>query len=129
MEDAWNIMKRFRIRHLPIVRNQVLLGIVSDRDILVRSRYVAGEITPPNTPVGEAMSPAPYVCTKQTHVSEIVRTMTERKIDAMPVMDAADQMVGLVTSTDLLLLLIEQDEARPLPFDFELEEHGMAASA
>lgn len=129
LEDAWNIMTQLRIRHLPIVRNEALLGIVSDRDVLVRSRLESGEVVPGPGPVGEAMSPAPFVCTPQTNVAEIVRTMTERKLDAMPVMGHGDKLVGLVTSTDLLLLLIEQDEARPLPFDFEIEEHGLTATA
>ena len=51
--------------------------------------------------------------------------MTEKKIDAVPVVDGANQLVGLVTSTDLLLLLISREEAKiPLPFVFELEQHS-----
>ena len=45
----------------------------------------------------------------------------------MPVVDVAI-VVGLVTSTDLLLLLISLDEARvPLPFTFHLEHHSYQA--
>lgn len=122
LEDAWDIMSFFRIRHLPVVQDGALLGILSDRDVLLRAAPGGVEPKVPGAPVADAMSPAPYVCSPTTHVAEIVRTMTERKIDAMPVLDGADQLVGLVTSTDLLLLLIEQDEARPLPFQWELEQ-------
>lgn len=119
---AWKIMTRERIRHLPVVQGGRLLGVVSDRDVLIRSQLSGNVVVVPETPAAEAMSPAPWVCVRSTPVADIVRTMTERKIDAMPVMDSSDRLVGLLTSTDLMLLLIDWDEARPLPFDFELEE-------
>jgi CBS domain-containing protein len=58
-------------------------------------------------------------------VCDLVRLMTERKIDAVPVVDRANQLVGLVTSTDLLLLLLSREEAKiPLPFMFHIEQHS-----
>jgi CBS domain-containing protein len=47
--------------------------------------------------------------------------MAEEKIDAIPVVRGL-HLVGLVTSTDLLRLLVQRDEARPLPFNFRLVE-------
>ena len=129
LREAYRLMRTERIRHLPVVRAGALLGILSDRDVLIRSRLEGSTVEVPATPVGEAMTPAPFVCEESTHISEVVLTMTERKIDAMPVIDGRDRLVGLVTSTDLLLLLLERDEARPLPFDFELEERTSVAQA
>lgn len=127
LRTAWEIMERRRIRHLPVVQGRTLLGILSDRDVLTRASVDAsGDVVVPDQSAGEAMTPAPYVCEPSTSISEIVRTMTDRKIDALPVMDRDDTLVGLVTTTDLLMLLLEQDEARPLPFvwELELERHG-----
>lgn len=126
LATAWEIMSSCRIRHLPVMREGILLGILSDRDVLIRATLRGGDVVPPDTTAMDAMSPFPFVCDPSTHVADIVRTMTEKKIDAMPVLDGTDRLVGLVTSTDLLLLLIEYDEARPLPFDFELDEHEMS---
>jgi len=126
LATAWEIMTTCRIRHLPVMREGILLGILSDRDVLVRAALKGGDVVAPATAVMDAMSPFPFVCDPSTHVADIVRTMTENKIDAMPVLDGADHLVGLITSTDLLLLLIEYDEARPLPFDFELDEHPLS---
>ncbi len=129
LREAWQIMTTMHIRHLPVVEEGILRGIVSDRDLLLRARLDGTHVDVPDQPVSSAMSPAPYVCAPDTSVADVVRTMTERKIDAMPVLDASDRMVGLVTSTDLMLLLIELDEIQPLPFDFQLEERGQRALA
>lgn len=122
---AWELMVTLRIRHLPVVREGLLLGILSDRDVLLHAQVKGEAIEPPAIPVAEVMSPFPFVCEPSTHVADIVRTMTEEKIDAMPVLDAEERLVGLVTSTDLLLLLVQYDEARPLPFEWELEPRGV----
>lgn len=130
LDAAWKLMDRWRIRHLPVVRAGALMGMLSDRDVLGRAtvgrdgavHIAAGLI------VGEAMTPAPLVtCEASTDVVELTRTMTEKKIDAIPVVVGL-RLVGLVTSTDLLRLLIERDEARRLPFDFRLveAEHALA---
>jgi len=130
LDRAWEVMQRHHIRHLPVVQGGSLLGILSDRDVLVRARLTDdGVITVPGTAVVHAMTPSPAVCEPDQSISSIVRVMTERKIDAMPVLDARERLVGLVTSTDLLLLLVEPDAARPLPFTFTLEEVPQQLSA
>ena len=123
LRTARELMVTCRIRHLPVVRGGLLLGIVSDRDALVHGRIVGEAIEVPEVEVAEVMSPFPFVCDPTTHVADVVRTMVEEKIDAMPVLDAGERLVGLVTSTDLLLLLAESSLTRPLPFAFELAPH------
>lgn len=123
LRSAWHVMTRERIRHLPVVRAGALIGILSDRDVLSRGLLDRdGTLhVPSDIVVGEAMTPTPLVtCDDSTDVSELVRVMTERKIDAVPVVRGL-RLVGLVTTTDLLLLLLSLDEARPLPFEFELD--------
>lgn len=124
LDAAWRIMTRERIRHLPVVRAGALIGMLSDRDVLVHARTGdAGALhVPAKVLVAEAMSHVPLeTCEASTSVGELAKTMTEKKIDAIPVVRGL-RLVGLVTSTDLLYLLIERDEARPLPFDFRLFE-------
>jgi CBS domain-containing protein len=107
----------------------MLLGIVSDRDLLLRATPDAsGGLRFPERLLGSAMTPAPITCRPSTPVAELVRAMTERKIDSMPVVDELDRLVGLVTSTDLMLLLLEREEAHdPIPFRFEVVPAQLAA--
>lgn len=131
LRSAWHVMQRERIRHLPVVRAGALVGVLSDRDVLARSTMTkSGHLeVPTDVVVGEAMTHTPLAtCEVDTDIRELVQVMTERKIDAIPVVRGL-KLVGLVTSTDLLLLLLDKDEARPLPFEFELVDepaHMMA---
>lgn len=128
LQQAWTILQRRNIRHLPIVAAGELLGILSDRDILLHAHLRAdGEIVVPEIPVALAMTANPVTCERTTPISEIVRLFVERKIDSMPVVDRRKTLVGLVTSTDLLLLLLDGDLRRPLPYKFELYEERQAA--
>ena len=127
LSAAFAVMNRHRIRHLPVAQGGALIGILSDRDVLARATLRAdGSLDVPNVPVATAMTLAPVTCEPSTSVAELARIMTERKIDAVPVLRGS-RLVGLVTSTDLLLLLVGVHEARPLPFDFRVVEEEFAA--
>ena len=128
LANAWRVMTRERIRHLPVVRAGALIGMLSDRDVLARGTMGKDGIldVAPHDIVGEAMTPTPLVtCDASTNVSELARRMTEEKIDAIPVVNGL-RLVGLVTSTDLLTLLLDRGEGVPLPFEFRLIEDPRA---
>jgi acetoin utilization protein AcuB len=113
MGAAARMMERLHIRHLPVVEAGRLVGILSDRDLL---RH------PPSATAGEAMSIAPVTCSADAPVSRIARLMLERTIDSIPIVSPSGTLTGLVTSSDLLWLLVDRDEAQlePMPFDFTL---------
>jgi len=126
LDAAWRIMTRERIRHLPVVRAGALFGMLSDRDILKRGTMDSDGLlhVPHGLLVSDAMTGTPLeTCEITTQVGAIATTMIETKIDAIPVVRGL-HLIGLVTSTDLLQLLVDREEARPLPlpFDFRLRE-------
>ena len=128
LASAWRIMKREHIRHLPVLRAGALVGMLSDRDVLLRSEVDEdGHVEVPEaTLVAEAMTAMPLeTCESSTSVADLARLMTEKKIDAIPVVHGL-RLVGLVTSNDLLALLVRREEARPLPFEFRIVESEQA---
>lgn len=121
ISDAHQVMTEWEIRHLPVLHNGRLVGILSDRDVLLRSRATEEGLDIDDVPVEDAMTPHPITCMPATSIAEIGRAMTSHKIDSVPVVDEDGELVGLVTSTDLLELLCAKEEslaARTIPYSF-----------
>ena len=93
-EEALSIMNDFYIRHLPIVNNKQLLGLISEDDIL---NYDVEE------PVGSYSLSInkPYV-NANDHIYEVMRLVAEYQLTVIPVVDNDDNYVGLITQDDLL---------------------------
>lgn len=120
---AWHLMERERIRHLVVLRGSGIVGIVSDRDILARGLWRHGALElDPKLMVVNAMSPAPYTVSPRARVADVARLMVEKQIDALPVVDGEERVVGLVTSTDLLALIAESAGDSTLPFAFRMRD-------
>jgi CBS domain-containing protein len=70
-------------------------GVLTARDILVR--VTAKGLDPAMTPVREIMTPAVESCGEQEMAEAVAVRMGERRVGAMPVVDAAGRPVGIVT--------------------------------
>lgn len=108
---VWERMNLARIRHMPVVRGSRLVGMVSSRDILAAapSRLVdddeqlAREMLS-RVPVSEVMKRDLITVQPDTDLETVCDELLERKIDCLPVVDAADNLLGIVTATDFLKL-------------------------
>jgi CBS domain-containing protein len=131
LERAWSLMRTLNVRHLPVTSSQKLIGIVSDRDLKVRAIAVeGGALSFPPLAVGEAMTPRPISCLPATPVSKLASLMLEHRIDSIPIVNSRDELIGLVTSTDLLELLTSPDTMTDvLPFTFTLKRSEDAVAA
>lgn len=113
LSEAYEIMQSENIRHLPVVEGTSLVGILSDRDILLRATREGERIyVSDQEPVYSSMSVRLITCTNETTVAEAARTMIENKINMLPVLDTDGSLIGLITATDLLDLLCQSEEAK-----------------
>lgn len=125
LSDAYTLMTDLDIRHLPVVENGLLIGLLSDRDILPYAQHDQGKLkVPDDVLVYEAMTTATVTCQDSTALGDIAAKMIELKIDALPVTDDGGRLTGIVTSTDLLKLVKEWERPtsiEPLPYEFNLQ--------
>lgn len=105
------------VRHLPIVDDGQLVGIVSDRDLReVTSRLVAEGATNADqwlrAPIADVMSSDVVSVDPETELADVADLMIEHRIGAVPVvMLGTDELVGIVSYVDVLraVALSEED--------------------
>src|ERR1700709_590743 len=83
-------MLEFRLRHLPIVNEEQLLGLISDADLIEEGDYQVS--------IGAlALSHVnPYVIEDQ-HVYDVIRLFYEQQLTIVPVLDLKKNYLGLIS--------------------------------
>jgi CBS domain-containing protein len=110
VEDAYELMQDIHCRHLPVVKDGKLIGIISDRDILLRATYGEGGIKFPDIKVGDIMTKGVISCRPSARLSAVAELMVAKEIDSMPVTDEKNHLLGIITSTDLLRVMQESKQ-------------------
>jgi len=120
---ALALMRQADIRHLPVVdADGVLQGIVSNRDFRRLLDLLDPDGRIPHVrdiTVAQIMTEAARVVTAQpeTPLLNIAQVMVLRKVGAVPIVDARDRVVGIVTQKDVLRELVRQLAPPPLDLD------------
>jgi acetoin utilization protein AcuB len=114
LADALKLTRGNRIRHLPVVENNKLVGIVTDRDLrlamppiwasdtdhaLLRDALVTKQVE--EVMVTEIITTSPT-----TPIEDAARKLYEHRIGCLPVMEG-EELVGIITETDLLRAFVE----------------------
>lgn len=110
--DAALLMRSSGYRHLPIVQEGQLVGMLSDRDVQRASPSIFSDISPDEynrifevTPVSKVMAREPVTVTPETPLKEAVRIIHEHKFGALPVVAEDKRLVGIISITDMLGVL------------------------
>jgi acetoin utilization protein AcuB len=113
VKSAVQHLLRAGIRHVPIVREGRLVGIVTDRDLRRVLPSVVAGASPEEyqgymerTPLKEIMTADPITCTEDTDLVDVVRIFAERKFGAIPVV-AGDRLVAILTQIDVLRAFLD----------------------
>jgi acetoin utilization protein AcuB len=99
-EDAWNLMRTRRIRHLVVTEGRRIIGVVSDRDLGGRR----GTSVRKNQTVRDLMTEAVVSVPPTTTVRKAANLMRGRSIGCL-VVSVAGRVVGIITVADLLELI------------------------
>lgn len=93
-DEALNTMDDFYVRHLPIVNDKQLLGLISNEDILENDA---------SEDIGSYVLNLPLIYLRSgDHVYEVMRLMTEYQLTTAPVVDEETNYLGLITQESVL---------------------------
>lgn len=107
--EAAREMQRLRLRHLPVVDEAgKLVGMLSDRDL--RGPLVGTEGAAPlaGTPLASLMTKDVVTARAEEELGIVARRIVERRIGAVPIVDAQGVPVGIISYVDVLRRLADE---------------------
>lgn len=101
IETAAQHMRNLDIGAMPVCEDDRLLGVITDRDIAVRS--AAEGHSPTTDRVGDVMTPGVFYCFEDQDVSDAAELMRAKQVRRLVVLDGNKRLAGIVSLGDLAL--------------------------
>ncbi len=114
LPEAAALMRENKIRRLPVVRESKLVGIVSNTDVIEARpsdattldiwelNYLLSRLR-----VEKIMSADPYTVQSDDSIRDAAQLMYEHKVGGIPVVDESNNVVGIITESDIFRIIIE----------------------
>ena len=99
LQSAAQQMDDLNVGVLPVCEGDRLLGVLTDRDIVIRSTSAGQD--PRTATVADAMTTNAHTVTEDAAVLDVLHIMEERQLRRVPVVDGAGKLVGIVSLGDL----------------------------
>jgi CBS domain-containing protein len=99
VQRAAQLMDELNVGAIPVLDGDKLVGMITDRDITVRSVAVGQD--PGTTKVADVMSTDVRTCTADQSVEAVLDTMGDVQIRRIPVLDAQSKVIGIVSLGDV----------------------------
>lgn len=111
---ANDIMYLGRIRHLPVVRGEEVVGILTQRDLYrssltsILTSWKENKEFLDSIKVSEVMTKHVITITPDIAVEEAAQTMIDKKVGCLPVVKNGNKLIGLITETDILQYFVNE---------------------
>ena len=94
VQDAENLMARYRISGVPITENGKLVGIITNRDLRFETDY--------SRKIGEVMTSTNLITAPEgTTLEDAKRILANHRIEKLPIVDSEGMLKGLITIKDI----------------------------
>jgi acetoin utilization protein AcuB len=104
--DAMETMERLGVRHLPVLENNILKGLLTERDVKTLFTFAGTARNPKDIPVGDVCTCPAYVVGPETPLTVVASMMAEHKYGCAVVMKE-DRLVGIFTVVDACRVLAD----------------------
>ena len=99
LEYAAKLMKDHNVGFLPVVDGEYVVGVITDRDIVLRA--VSERLRPEMTRVGQVMTPGAIVCYSDQDIAEASLIMEKHLVHRLVVLDRNEKLRGIVSLSDV----------------------------
>ena len=114
LPQAHRLMTRHNIRRLPVLKNDRLVGIVTRGDVrgaepsgatslsIWEINYILAKLK-----IKDIMTLDPLTVSEEATISEVAQTMLDRKISGLPVVNSNNELVGIITESDIFRIIVQ----------------------
>ena len=115
LKEAHDIMNSKKIRRLPVVMQGKVVGIVTLGDIRGAEPSKASSLSVwemndllAKLQVSKIMTHNPATIPQTVSIGDAAKVMLEKKFSSLPVVDAAEHLVGIITESDIFRLVVSE---------------------
>jgi CBS domain-containing protein len=107
LSDALKLLRKHNVSRLPVTNNKELVGIISERDIAAKLGSSKYESMPASRlHISSVMVKDVLTVPETMQLGDVAKLMLENGIGSVPVMDADNKMVGIVSKADFVTLAV-----------------------
>ena len=107
LQEVAVLMRDGDMGSLPIVEGKKLIGMVTDRDIVVRAIADGKDVA---TTIGEVMTTEIFSVKPSDFVFEAIRLMGDKQIRRVPVVEESGDLAGIISMADIALEMEDERE-------------------
>ena len=97
IQAAWELLQKHKIKHLPIINNNKLVGLVSERDIL---KIYALK----NSDKDNWYRTKVFAASQSMDIHQLSQVLFDEKIGSLPIINEDQELQGIITRSDILKL-------------------------